>query len=450
VPDVFTVKDTSVQYDAADGLHGMTIEFDGAGLSRNVIGEGTTNTFDIEGAGANGPAGELSGDGPANAFVFGPTAKLLGSIASGLDGTLDYSAYSTGVTVNLGDAVDNFDNGTSGTATGVSGNVEGITSVIGSNYNDTLSAGRVPFVTLTGGSGTNSLSGTGNGDSVVESIASSYTLSDAILTGSGASFTDDLSGIRLATLTGSSVLGNAFTVSGWTGSGSLAVPSGFAAVTASKNASFTLTNTALSSSDGMSLNLRGINIANLTVTASAGKPTDIIDASAFTGAAELSATGTGNAILFGDSDGYDTLAASGSGNDILIGDAGHDTLTDSGSGRDILIGAGAGGDSLTGNGNDILVSGTTNYDSDTTASIAALDAILAEWTSSTSYAKRISAITKGVGKRHLDAFNSRTIRTDTNANALSDRTTRIQSSNWFLVSKHDRVTKNRKETRTII
>ena len=117
------------------------------------------------------------------------------------------------------------------------------------------------------------------------------------------------------------------------------------------------------------------------MSASAGQPTDKIDASAFSGAAELSATGTVNAILYGDSDGYDTLTAAGSGNDILIGYASHDTLTDSGSGRNILIGAGAGGDDLTGNGNDILVSGTTNYDSDTPASIAALDAILAEWTS---------------------------------------------------------------------
>ncbi len=285
---------------------------------------------------------------------------------------------------------------------------------------------------------------------VVESIASSYTLSDAVLTGSAASFTDNLSGIRVATLTGSSVLGNAFTVSGWTGSGSLAVPSGFASVAASKNASFTLTNTTLVTGDGMSLNLSGINIAALNVTASVGNPTYKIDASAFSGQANLSATGTVNAILYGDSDGYDILAASGSGNDILIGYAGHDTLTDSGSGRNILMGAGAGGHTFTGNGNDILVSGTTSFDSDTSVNIAALDAVLAEWTSKTSYAKRIAAITKGVGKRHLDALNSHTIRTDTNASTLSDRNARLQSSNWFLVSKRDSVTKNRRETRTII
>ena len=118
VPDAFTIKDTSVQFDAADGLRGATIDFDGTGLTRIVNAEGTTNTFDIEGAGDNGPSGELNGIGPDNAFDFGPTAKLLGSIASGLDGTLNYSAYSTGVIVNLGNAVDVVDNGTNGTATG--------------------------------------------------------------------------------------------------------------------------------------------------------------------------------------------------------------------------------------------------------------------------------------------------------------------------------------------
>jgi len=186
------------------------------------------------------------------------------------------------------------------------------------------------------------------------------------------------------------------------------------------------------------------------VSAFAGKPTDLIDASAFSGTANLTATGTVDAILYGDSGGFDTLAAAGSGNDILIGNGASDTLTDSGSGRNILIGAGTGGDAITGKGNDILVSGTTNYDSDTRASLAALDTILAEWNSHASYAKRIQTITKGLGRKHVDAFNSRTIRTDTNPNTLSDKNTRFQVSNWFLVSKRDSVTKNRKETKTII
>ncbi len=371
--DVFTIEDDAVEYDAADGLEGTRIGVNGAGgLTREVIAEGTSNTFDIGSAGASGPSGNLESVGQENTFVFSGTGELLGNIIGDGTTTLDYADYATGVTVHLG-------NGTNGTATGVSGAVTGsITAVIGSNFNDTLSAGSVSGVALTGGLGTNFLSGTGAGDSVVESIANSYTLTNTTLTGTGQSFTDNLSGIRVADLTARTLGGSVFNVSGWTGSGSL-VSSGLAAVTASKNANFTLTNSAISSSDGMLLGLSGIHIANLTVSASAGNSSDIINASAYSGVANLSVTGTGDAILYGGSGGRGTLAASGSGNDILIASGGGDALSASGSGHDILIGAGAGGDDFTGEGNDIFVSGTTSFDSDTSASIAALDAILAEW-----------------------------------------------------------------------
>ena len=291
--DVFTITDTSVQFDAADGLHGMTIDL-APTVNRDVLGLGNTNTFNIEGLGDSGSSGYLIGnaDSSSNAFVFGPFGELLGNIDGSGTNTLNYSAYDTPVTVNLG-------NGTNGTATGVSGTVAGITAVIGSNNNDTLSAGSVPGVALTGGLGTNNLSGTGAGDSVVESIASSYTLTNTALTGAGASFTDNLSGIRVASLTGSSGFGDSFDVSGWTGTGSLDVSSGFSVVTATKNANMTVNNSALVASDGMSLSLSHIVIAELTATASAGDPKDIIDASAFSGFAALSATGTVNAVLYG-------------------------------------------------------------------------------------------------------------------------------------------------------
>ena len=180
---------------------------------------GRTNTFNIQGAGASGPSGSLVGDSGTNAFVFSATGKVFGNIQGGGSSTLSYAAYSSGVTVNLGNG---------GTATGVvsPGTVTGITAVIGSNFNDTLNAGTVAGVALTGGLGANTLSGTGPGDSVVESISSSYTLTNTKLTGTGASFTDNLSGITVATLTGSSPTSNAFTVSGWTGTGSLSVASG--------------------------------------------------------------------------------------------------------------------------------------------------------------------------------------------------------------------------------
>ncbi len=262
--DDFIIMNTAVQFSAADGLNGSTINFRGTGMTRNVDAEGTTNTFNIQSTGTSGPSGSLVGDSGANAFIFSAAGKLLGGIQGGGSSTLNYAAYSSGVTVNLG-------NGTNGTATGVvsPGTVSGITAIIGSSHNDTLNAGSVPGVALTGGVGTNTLSGTGTGDSVVESLASSYTLTNAKLTGTSPTFTDNLSGIAVAELTGASPASNTFTVSGWTGTGSLSAPAGTGTVTDSASGSFTLTNSQLTAGN-TTLGLSGIAAANLTDTSSGG------------------------------------------------------------------------------------------------------------------------------------------------------------------------------------
>ena len=257
--NVFTIQDTSVTFGAADPLYGTTISFSGTGMTRFVDAAGSTNTFNIQGTGASGPSGSLVGDAGTDAFVFSGSSKFAGSIQGAGASTLNYSAYGSAVNVNLA-------NGTSGTATGVSGTVGGITAVIGGNSNDILNAGTTPNVVLTGGLGTNTLSGTGSGDSVVESIASGYTLTATKLTGTGPAFTDNLSGITVASLTGVSTTSNTFTVSSWTGTGSLSAPTGTGIVTASKSAGYALTNTLLSSTDGMALGLSGITTANLTDT----------------------------------------------------------------------------------------------------------------------------------------------------------------------------------------
>ena len=198
----------------------------------------------------------------------------------------------------------------------------------------------------------------------------------------------------------------------------------------------------------MTLGLSGITTANLTATAASGSPSYIVDASAFTGVTNLTASGTVNAILFGGSGNGSTLSATGSGNDVLIGGSGKDTLTDTGTGYNILIG-GAGVDTITGNGNDILISGTTNYDSNTSANIAALDAILAEWSSSDSYSMRISKIMSGVGPGGTDALNSSTCQSDGVANTVSDGASSTQN-NWFIVNSKDKVTKQSNETETTV
>jgi Ca2+-binding RTX toxin-like protein len=81
----------------------------------------------------------------------------------------------------------------------------------------------------------------------------------------------------------------------------------------------------------------------------------------------------------------------GGGDDVLLGGAGCDLLI-GGSGRDLLIG-GVGQDELVGNNSDdILIAASFVYEDKD----AALAAIMAEWTSSRSYASRVANL-RGVG-----------------------------------------------------
>jgi hypothetical protein len=142
--------------------------------------------------------------------------------------------------------------------------------------------------------------------------------------------------------------------------------------------------------------------------------------------------------------------AAGSGDDILIGYGAGDKLTDSGIGMNILIGGGAGGDTLTGNGNDFLVSGTTSYDAHNAANIAALAAILAEWTSSDLYSVRIGKIFAGVEALGADALESSTVSQDAKANTLQDGSSQTQNNNWFLGWSNDVVKKNASEIKIVL
>jgi hypothetical protein len=96
--------------------------------------------------------------------------------------------------------------------------------------------------------------------------------------------------------------------------------------------------------------------------------------------------------------GGNTLIGDDNGN-ILIGGSGVDTI-DGGSWRSLLIGGGAsdhitGGSSTSTGGGDILIGGTTNYNSDTLTNMKALMAILAEWQSSDPYSTRFTDINTG-------------------------------------------------------
>jgi hypothetical protein len=242
---------------------------------------------------------------------------------------------------------------------------------------------------------------------------------------------------------------NTFYVSGWTGAGMLAARTGAnSTVVASKNTGYTLSNTSLTSTDGLNLKLNGITTANLTATATRGNPTVIVDASAFTGVTNLTAGGTGPAILYGGKGGG-SLTTTSSGNDVLIGGPGPNALTDNGTGVNILIGGG-GPNTIYGNGKDILISGTTIYDPDTSTNVAALDAILSEWSSNDSYGMRISKISKGisVGTKTY-GLNATTVHSNGKSNTVSDGPEQSQYQNWFIVNATDSYTQ-RDETVTII
>jgi hypothetical protein len=107
--------------------------------------------------------------------------------------------------------------------------------------------------------------------------------------------------------------------------------------------------------------------------------------------------------MFGGA-GIDTLIG-GNGNDRLLGGAGCDLLIGR-HGYDILIG-GAGTDVMIGeSGSDILVAGTTSYDSN----LSALDALMAEWSSSHSYSIRVANVT-GASEMTADRLNGNTFLT---------------------------------------
>jgi hypothetical protein len=93
--------------------------------------------------------------------------------------------------------------------------------------------------------------------------------------------------------------------------------------------------------------------------------------------------------------GADTLTG-GNGNDILLGGNGADLLS-GGGGRDLLVG-GNGVDQLIGGADDdLLIGGRTTYDQDQLA----LALILAEWTSSRTYAQRRDNLIAGTGVPRL-------------------------------------------------
>ncbi len=328
---------------------------------------------------------------------------------------------------------------------------------------DTLNGG-AGNDTLRGGLGNDSLNGGTGTNTLAESGNVNFTLTNTSLAGVG---TDTLANLQVANLTGGTS-SNTFTVSGWSGEGSFVGGGGTTdTLVASKDVSFTLSNVRLQSSDGMNLSLTGFTKATLsggagnntftvggwtgTGSLSGGKGTDTLSAmrdtnmtltntslvSAGFGTLTLSSIETAN-LVGGDlanvirANAF-TLGAvtlqGGNGDDVLVGGSKNDSLF-GGAGRDLLIG-GLGADTIGGDTeDDILIGGTSSL----STNIAALNAIMAEWTSANSYAARVANLRNGGGANGTTKLNSTTVKNDSSA---VDQLTGGSATDWFFQSVSD-------------
>jgi Ca2+-binding RTX toxin-like protein len=140
------------------------------------------------------------------------------------------------------------------------------------------------------------------------------------------------------------------------------------------------------------------------------------------------------------------------GNDLIVGDANGDVLK-GGTGRNVIIG-GAGADTLDTSGassDNILVGGTTDFDTN----LAALDAILAEWTrTDLGFKDRFSDLTSGTNgsaatplnrvKGQLILLTPNTVHADSSPDTLigtnrTDPATGKRAHNWFWYDADDTI-----------
>ncbi|MEI7921717.1 MAG: HYR domain-containing protein [Planctomycetota bacterium] len=295
--------------------------------------------------------------------------------------------------------------------------------------------------TITGWTGTGSLTGGGGTDSVVATSNSNFVLTNTALTIGTQVIA--LSAIQSATLTGGAAA-NSFTVTGWTGTGTLTGGGGTDSVINAGDVDMTLTNTNLTASNGLNLTLSAITTDTLTLNNPVTSRT--INASAFTGVSNLFASGAGTGKILGGSN-NDTLTDNGSGPAVAVGNAGNDTIISNGNGRALLIG-GDGADTISssggsaGTGQSILIGSRTTYD----ANLVALDAILASWNSANTYTQRVNNLLAGItGGYQITAL---TVPDDLAINNLTNSAASNNGQSWFVTRARDVVTKRTADTRT--
>ncbi len=218
-----------------------------------------------------------------------------------------------------------------------------LTNVTTANLTDSGGGHSFTISSWTGGGSLTDLVSTA--DTIVSAKNAGYTLSKSSLSSSDG-MTMTLTSVTVANLTDTG--GNhTVDVSGWTGKGAI-VNSGSSADTlnASKNAGFTLTNAALSSTDGMSLTLNGFGTANLKDTG--GNHT--FDVGGWTGTGSLVNSGTLADTVAATKNGNFTLAdtqlSTSDGMTMSMSGVRKASLTDTGNGHTFTVSGWTGTGSL--------------------------------------------------------------------------------------------------------
>ena len=148
-----------------------------------IATDGTTNTWALKGNGAGTVDGvaftgfaNLTGGSGADVFQFDKGATVSGVVnGQGGQNTLNYAAYTTGVTVNLGNA-------TTGLASGMASSVNGGSAGGIANIGSVVTGGGNNFLTAVGVSTDVSFTVTGNGNNILVGGVGNNTLT---VSGSG-------------------------------------------------------------------------------------------------------------------------------------------------------------------------------------------------------------------------------------------------------------------------
>jgi hypothetical protein len=301
--DTFTIGTASVTYRGATITAAGPLTVNGLAGNDTFTITGTPTTFGLVGGGGTDTvtASADTGFTLANGLLTtasGASVALSGIVVAQLTGGPSHDTFDVSGWTGRGSITD-----TNGGTVAATKNTDFTLSPRKLTTGDGMSMALTGINTanLTGGAsnhtftlnawtGTGTLNSGGGHDALVATNNGDFTLtSTSLATTDGMSLA--LSGIVNARLM-ASASGHTFNVSGWTGGGSLnGVASG--TVVATKDANFWLTNTNLSSSDGMSLGLTGIGTANLT----GGPSNHTFTVSKWTGAGSLTGGGSSNTVI---------------------------------------------------------------------------------------------------------------------------------------------------------